>query len=48
MGAKKFGLVDTDLCVIEVHLPQAIERQRRRGQFAEEFQNELACSQSEK
>lgn len=44
----KFRLIDTDLYVIGFNLSQAIERQRRRGQFAEEFENEVACSQSEK
>lgn len=42
-----FGLIAADLYVIGVHMSQAFGRQRR-GQFAEEFENEIACSQSEK
>lgn len=42
----KFRLVDTDPYVIGVHPSQAIERQSR-GQLAEEFENKVACSQSE-
>lgn len=42
----KFRLVDTDPYVIGFHPSQAIERQNR-GQLAEEFENKVACSQSE-